>query len=394
MILIIGAGLAGLSLARTLRKSGIPYRIFDQAASDRYQGYGLSLHAETMPNLLEMLELDEKTLRDQISVNKETPFLPQSLCDAVTGEAYGSTAAAFHAAEHRSFRTNRERLWKTIRGDVVVEYGCKLVKIEHHEHKVVAKFANGKKVEGSLLVAADGVHSSIRGILLPEIVLKDWNGVMFNGVRKLSKDDFDKNWAPYMDGLCTKIGFYDNCLLAVTLYDQDPVDGAISISWAWSQRKRGENDHLFVPYSAGKDKWRAAPLPWDDLEQLPPLALPWENVYHDSQLRQDFLIRQQLLNHLIPRERLEAVLHDRRVVFIGDAARSWSNHAGTAGNEALLDGIALGKVLVNDQGVEDLYEQRFHMWEKAIAYNTKMSESMHRPREEWLRNRPATNGAT
>lgn len=194
-----------------------------------------------------------------------------------------------------------------------------------------------------------------------------------------------------MNDLAAKIGFYDNSLLAVTIYDVDPTDGTVSISWGYSRRKRGDDDPLFVPYSAGKDKWRAAPMPWDELEQLPPLTKPLSNVFADSKLRQDHIIRHPLISHIIPLDFLKTTLRDRRVVFIGDSARSWSNHAGTAGNEAIMDGVTLGNLLASGENIEGLYEQRYDKWQKAMAYNAQLSEALHRPREEWLRH-SSSNG--
>jgi 2-polyprenyl-6-methoxyphenol hydroxylase-like FAD-dependent oxidoreductase len=45
-ILIIGAGVVGLTLAQGLRAAGIPFQIFEQLeeSSERSQGWGLTLH--------------------------------------------------------------------------------------------------------------------------------------------------------------------------------------------------------------------------------------------------------------------------------------------------------------------------------------------------------------
>jgi len=44
--LIIGAGIAGLTLAQSLRKQGVPFEIFERDLSDasREQGYALGLY--------------------------------------------------------------------------------------------------------------------------------------------------------------------------------------------------------------------------------------------------------------------------------------------------------------------------------------------------------------
>ena len=45
-VLIIGAGVAGLTIAQGCREAGIPFQIFEQhdASSERSQGWGLTLH--------------------------------------------------------------------------------------------------------------------------------------------------------------------------------------------------------------------------------------------------------------------------------------------------------------------------------------------------------------
>lgn len=55
-ILIVGAGISGLSLAQYLKKSGIPFRIFDRDASivSRTGGWGLTFHWG-LPALKELL---------------------------------------------------------------------------------------------------------------------------------------------------------------------------------------------------------------------------------------------------------------------------------------------------------------------------------------------------
>jgi protoporphyrinogen oxidase len=43
-LLIIGAGIVGLTLAQGCREAKIPFEIYEQDATERSQGWGLSLH--------------------------------------------------------------------------------------------------------------------------------------------------------------------------------------------------------------------------------------------------------------------------------------------------------------------------------------------------------------
>jgi 2-polyprenyl-6-methoxyphenol hydroxylase-like FAD-dependent oxidoreductase len=45
-VLIVGAGLGGLTLAQALRKKGISFEVFerDNSAADRVQGWAIGIH--------------------------------------------------------------------------------------------------------------------------------------------------------------------------------------------------------------------------------------------------------------------------------------------------------------------------------------------------------------
>lgn len=49
-VLIVGAGLGGLTLAQTLRKQGISYEIFerDEDENGRFQGWAIALHTSVV----------------------------------------------------------------------------------------------------------------------------------------------------------------------------------------------------------------------------------------------------------------------------------------------------------------------------------------------------------
>ncbi len=43
-VLIVGAGLGGLTLAQALRKQGISFEIFEAAPEGRFQGWAIGIH--------------------------------------------------------------------------------------------------------------------------------------------------------------------------------------------------------------------------------------------------------------------------------------------------------------------------------------------------------------
>ncbi|KAF3807910.1 FAD-dependent monooxygenase nscC [Colletotrichum gloeosporioides] len=389
MILIIGAGMAGVTLARYLHSHNIPFRIFDQQAHFKNQGFGLTLRSDTTAKLLPLLGLEEDDFATRVAVDRKTGKTNTFLVNLTTGERFA--AASFkEGASTRDFRTNRERLRGVIMGDVAgrVEYGCKLRSFSSTTSGVRAEFENRMVVEGSVLVAADGVHSLIRTRLLPHCVPQDWDGVMINGMCRFSLPEWEAKIRPHIQDAAVYPGFGDQKILALTIYDAnwDPAIGYVDVSWGLSRRRKEGHDPLFVRYGDRSfDKVSAPEAFWDEIEALPPkdLVEPFRTVYEDVRARGDRTIHHQLVSMLIPKDNLLAKLQTDKVVFIGDAVHDWSNHAGTAANAAMQDALALGEVLKGKRRLEEFYEERYPSWLGSYEKNGEDFQTLHRPMSEW-----------
>jgi 2-polyprenyl-6-methoxyphenol hydroxylase-like FAD-dependent oxidoreductase len=111
-VIIIGAGISGLLLAQQLRKSNIPFEIFERDSDflTRGLGWGLTLHW-SLPALKELLP-DElfaqlpSTYVDRVAVERgESSTFP--FFDLSTGECKYSSPKAI---ESQRIRVTRERL--------------------------------------------------------------------------------------------------------------------------------------------------------------------------------------------------------------------------------------------------------------------------------------------
>jgi 2-polyprenyl-6-methoxyphenol hydroxylase-like FAD-dependent oxidoreductase len=71
MIIIIGAGISGITLARYLLDHNIPFRIFDQSPAEKPQGFGLTLREGTFTKLFEALDTTEDLFRRAVSVDRK-----------------------------------------------------------------------------------------------------------------------------------------------------------------------------------------------------------------------------------------------------------------------------------------------------------------------------------
>ena len=159
-------------VARSLSKSNIPAIVFEASAKGRSPGYGLTLKPQAYRPLLALLGLEEDSFRRSVAVDAELGgkgVVHSHLSfDARTGNIVNG--ATGHDSEEQEqdtnggllLRANKRRLRNLLAEgiDVRWEHEFKHVDTETtKESTLLARFENGQVVEGSLLVAADGVHS-------------------------------------------------------------------------------------------------------------------------------------------------------------------------------------------------------------------------------------------
>ncbi|TWB23777.1 FAD binding domain-containing protein [Nitrospirillum amazonense] len=169
-ILIVGAGLGGLSLAQSLSRAGIACEIFerDNAPFDRPQGYRLHLDGDAINAAREVLtpelwRLFEQTsqwtepyttiLGTDLSVIKRLPTQDD------LGDVWPATeASARHANVDRA--TLRQILLAGLENRI--HFAKAIDRYESSDQGVTAHFSDGTSVTGDMLVGADGIRSTVR----------------------------------------------------------------------------------------------------------------------------------------------------------------------------------------------------------------------------------------
>lgn len=178
-VLIIGSGLGGLSLAQSLRRSGIAFEIFerDMTPFDRPQGYRLHLDADAINTVQEVLTPELQTVFKETSHWTE-PFTSimehQSLRvvkrlltrDDLGIGMWPSTdqETPLHANVDRAVL---RQILLTGLGDFI-RFGKRFERYDNAgENEVIAHFDDGSSVIGSVLVGADGINSRVRSQRAP-----------------------------------------------------------------------------------------------------------------------------------------------------------------------------------------------------------------------------------
>lgn len=154
--LIAGGSLGGLFAANLLLRAGWDVHVFEHSREDLVgRGAGIITH----PELFECLARIGIPLDESFGVD-----IPERVAFDRSGKVIGMLALP-------QCLTTWGRLYELLRGAFPAEryhFGHSLARIEQTADRVTAIFANGGSAEGDLLVAADGIRSTVRAQLLPE----------------------------------------------------------------------------------------------------------------------------------------------------------------------------------------------------------------------------------
>jgi 2-polyprenyl-6-methoxyphenol hydroxylase-like FAD-dependent oxidoreductase len=164
-LLLIGAGLGNLSLAQTLRKSGLAtpshIRIFDQFRATSRPSYSLTLHPWGYEDIQEVVG-DKKPIAfcavDASLGGKGR--VERRVFDIETG----ATVGRIDGYGDKSIRVNRGVLGQMLKDGLSIDFEKKFerfeaVRDEDGREAIRAWFVDGESVLGSGIIAGDGVHS-------------------------------------------------------------------------------------------------------------------------------------------------------------------------------------------------------------------------------------------
>lgn len=161
-VAIVGAGMGGLAAAGTLRKFGFEVRVYEQASRFARIGAGIQM----MPNSMKVLR--GIGVEDRL---RRTAFAPVSHLNRLwdTGEVtmelpmpesrYGAPYLCMHRGDLH------DALASVVPQDII-HLGRKLAGIEQGGGQATLVFADGSRERADIVIGADGVHSTVREIIL------------------------------------------------------------------------------------------------------------------------------------------------------------------------------------------------------------------------------------
>jgi len=171
-VLIAGGGIGGLCLAQGLHRAGVDVTVFERAASPEAfrEGYRIHIDPDGSRALHDCLPAERFALFDAACGRppRSFTFLTEGLDELLSVDVVAPGTRPDPIAAHRSINryTLRQILLDGL-GDRVV-FGRELRRYEvGDDDTVTARFADGSRASGSVLVGAEGTGSAVRAQLLP-----------------------------------------------------------------------------------------------------------------------------------------------------------------------------------------------------------------------------------
>ncbi|MGZ3628985.1 MAG: FAD-dependent monooxygenase, partial [Ktedonobacteraceae bacterium] len=167
--IIIGGGIGGITAAIALKRAGLDVTVYERAEELQEVGSGLPLWTNAL-RALHVLGLTDELEKSGVQVKsvRVTTWNGDILTDTSNDKQLkklGTITIVVHRAELLAL------LLKTL-GEENVHLGMNCVGFTQNADGVTANFANGQKVQGDVLIGADGIHSITRtqlfGIIKPK----------------------------------------------------------------------------------------------------------------------------------------------------------------------------------------------------------------------------------
>ena len=346
-VVIIGAGIGGLTAGIAMRQIGYEVEIYDRVKQLRPVGAGISLWSNGV-KVVNRLGLGDRIAKIGGVMNR-MEYLSQQ------GEVLNdiSLRPLIDAVGQRPYPVARRDLQQMLLDAFPgqVKLNCKCIGLEENGQSVTALFEDGYRASGDLLIAADGIRSVLRQHVLQAEVEPRYGGyVNWNGLVPINSDlAADDTWAIY-------VGDHKRVSLM-------PV---------------GEGRFYFffdVPLPAAE----AANAPDDMRAELAGYFAGWAQPVQTLIQRLDPATTNRLLIHdLGPIERMVR----GRVALLGDSAHATCPDLGQGGCQAMEDALVLTNYLMTTNlGVEDAlrrYEaERLERVSEIVIKARKRADQIH-----------------
>jgi 2-polyprenyl-6-methoxyphenol hydroxylase-like FAD-dependent oxidoreductase len=172
-VLIVGGGIAGLTLARALHREALSVELIERSSEWRAEGGGIAVQPNGM-RVLRTLGLDDaveragQRLQRWCFCDQSGEILSEHDLEALWGEV-----GPFIGIE----RTRLQRILVAGVEGVRCRLGTSVLGISHHNDRVSVAFSDGSFGNYDLVIGADGITSTVRSLAF-DTIAPSYTGAM------------------------------------------------------------------------------------------------------------------------------------------------------------------------------------------------------------------------
>ncbi|KAG0331742.1 hypothetical protein BG004_001524 [Podila humilis] len=345
-VLIVGAGLGGVTLGLILEAAGVPYMIFERAIAVKPLGSALSLGPTVFPLFKQLGIYDEilarcknhKVTQDHDEARRSIGVIDWTLVKEMGG--YGAQIIA------------RPVLYDILLSKIPpskIQMGKKLVSFTDDEQSVTIHFADGTTHSGHVLVGADGAYSTVRSNMHTKLKAKgklskeDEGGLPYRTTCLVGQTEpLNPEEFPELEG--------DDCTFYSVMGIERPYTRATFTS------KENTNMWMVVHQLGGVESSAQKLKEGDYNAEWGPEAaeVMCKEVRHlpvpggKGKLTMGDLIDKtpkHLISKVMLEEKVFETWYDDRIVLLGDACHKFNPAGGAGAANAIMDAICLGNWL-------------------------------------------------
>ncbi len=196
-VIVVGAGMGGLTTAIAMRQAGYTVEVYDRVRELRPAGAGISMWSNGV-KVLNRLGLGQEIASIGGPMKRMSYFSKSG--EVLTDFSLAPLIESVGQNPYPVARTELQQMLLTAFGAEDVQLGAECIAIEQTADQATAIFADGTQATGDVVVGADGTHSRVREHVLGTQTQRRYAGyVNWNGLVPADEKLADKeSWVIYV----------------------------------------------------------------------------------------------------------------------------------------------------------------------------------------------------
>jgi salicylate hydroxylase len=184
-VIVVGAGLGGLTAAASLHRRGIEAVVLEQASQLGEIGAGVQLAPNAL-KVLRALGLERRAAELGFEPNahvvrnwKTADVLAYTPYKGVLRDVFGADYFGYH-------RADLHELLRSVVPAGAIRLGARCTGVREEAGRAIVQLADGSRLEADAVIGADGIHSAVRGSLFGQAAPRFTGNACWRGMTPAS----------------------------------------------------------------------------------------------------------------------------------------------------------------------------------------------------------------